>query len=262
MSDQHSSIEPKVRVELDRDLIERFLAVEGPATHYAAEREMDLQLKAALFQQQCVCGHTQHWHGQEIGAAGGSGSCDSCECQRFSAAALSEEGQGEGHRVEIEFDGGYPRLRLIHPESGCSAPSQCGLCAADLNDPEAKRCYDCKDMKPEGCWLDGWFENLEADELLRGKVTVPIDAKWDCDHPIITITTPPPPAPVVGEAPDAVELLARELWRHRGHGKPWTSPDHPESQDLIRTEAKRILAELLPVLTQQGDNQGEGERHG
>lgn len=102
-----------------------------------------------------------------------------------------EEQVGAGHRVVIEFDGGMPGLKLLHPEGGCTAPIQCGLCAADLTDPKAKRCYDCKDMAAEGCWLEGWFDNLDYDELLHGKVTLPIDATWDGDHPVVTVLQPP-----------------------------------------------------------------------
>lgn len=98
---------------------------------------------------------------------------------------------GDGHQVVIEFDGGMPGLTLLHPDGGCTAPMQCGLCAADLSDPDAKRCYDCRDMAAEGCWLQGWFDNLDYGELLHGTVTLPIDAEWDGDHPKITVSQPP-----------------------------------------------------------------------
>lgn len=114
-----------------------------------------------------------------------------------------------GHRVTMEFDGGGPYMTLHHPEGGCKAPLTCGLCAADLTDPDTKRCYDCEGMESEGCWLQGWFDNLGADELLHGKVTVPFDAEWDQDHPIITIRQPVPQPPQVGLSAEERERLVR-----------------------------------------------------
>jgi hypothetical protein len=104
-----------------------------------------------------------------------------------------------GHRVVIEFDDGV-RAKLICPESGCVRAQNCAQCGRDLHprDEAEQReegiepCDDCKDAETWGheCWIKTWFDNVGADELLAGKVTVEIDAKWDFDHMVAHIIDP------------------------------------------------------------------------
>jgi len=93
----------------------------------------------------------------------------------------------EGHSVELEFDGGGVFMRLIHPENGCDPPSVCASCGRYAEEPEGQEpCYDCP--KPDdGCWLQGWADNLAADELLKGTVIVPISPEWAGDHAVFHI---------------------------------------------------------------------------
>lgn len=91
----------------------------------------------------------------------------------------------------MTFDGGSWRLKLICPESGCQPATQCASCAADLTDPDSKRCYDCKGAKPDqsSCWIQDWFYDC-PEEYVQGSVEFPIDVEWDCDSPIFRIARP------------------------------------------------------------------------
>lgn len=103
---------------------------------------------------------------------------------------VAESGITRGHRVSLDFGGGILHFELICPEDGsCKPATQCGHCAADLTDPESKRCYDCQDIRPGECWLQSWFDDA-PDELMHGKIEFPVTAEWDCDHPIIHIEEP------------------------------------------------------------------------
>lgn len=84
------------------------------------------------------------------------------------------------HRVELDFDDGVS-MRLVHPASGCVGATQCARCARPLDDEEIEPCYDCENMDPGECWLQGWADNLTAEELLHGKATLPIKAAFDGD---------------------------------------------------------------------------------
>ena len=86
------------------------------------------------------------------------------------------------HRVVLEFDDGVYVKKLIHPEGGCVGADQCGHCAADLTDPDSTRCYDCKGEGPHECWVQGWFDNASAEELLHGRIEVEINCRWEFDH--------------------------------------------------------------------------------
>ncbi len=101
--------------------------------------------------------------------------------QAFDTAIKASEGK-EGHRLKLGFDDGL-YVTLVHPEAGCKPPSVCAVCAADLRDPDAKRCYDCKDLDPDGdeCWLTAWVEE-QGDELIRGEITVPVEVEWRDDY--------------------------------------------------------------------------------
>lgn len=99
--------------------------------------------------------------------------------------AVAESGVTRGHRVTLEFDGGSSWLKLICPDDGsCKPATQCALCAADLTDPDSKRCYDCEGMESDRCWLQTWFDDA-PEEYFHGKIEFPVTAVWDCDHPII-----------------------------------------------------------------------------
>jgi hypothetical protein len=117
-----------------------------------------------------------------------------------------------GHRVEIAFDDGVS-AKLICPESGCTPAQKCGQCGRDLRprDEAEQReegiepCYDCKDAASwrDECWIKTWFDNVGADELLAGKITVEIDAEWDVDHMVAHIVAPPTPAAEATGSDDA-----------------------------------------------------------
>lgn len=96
-------------------------------------------------------------------------------------------GQSDGHRVVIEFDNGL-YVKLVCPENGCVAAEVCGFCGHAYGDTETKPCYDCRDQKgPTECWIKSWFDNVAEDELLHGRVEVPIRAEWDGDHMVAYI---------------------------------------------------------------------------
>lgn len=90
------------------------------------------------------------------------------------------------HRVVLTFDDGVS-AKLICPESGCVPGLTCGLCGRDLQDPESTPCYDCSDGFKDECWVKTWFDNVGADELLKGSTEVTIDAEWDQDHMVANI---------------------------------------------------------------------------
>ena len=95
------------------------------------------------------------------------------------------------HRVEIRFDDGT-YAKLICPEDGCSPAVNCGHCGRSFDEPEGEDgCYDCKGVTsaPE-CWIASWFDNVGADELLHGALTVEIDATYDHDRMIATVIDP------------------------------------------------------------------------
>lgn len=96
------------------------------------------------------------------------------------------------HRVEIKFDDGT-YAKLICPEEGCSAAVTCSSCgrAFDLEEREEDGCYDCKDIKhPPECWVASWFDNVGADELLHGTLTVEIDTEFNGDILVATVVDP------------------------------------------------------------------------
>lgn len=120
------------------------------------------------------------------------------EADKAFEQAVTESAVTTGHRVVLEFDGGSLLTTLICPDDGsCEPATQCGRCAADWTDPDAKRCYDCEGVRPGPCWLQTWFDDAPT-EYFSGKVELPVTAEWDCDHPIIRITQPEK-----AEAPDA-----------------------------------------------------------
>jgi hypothetical protein len=57
------------------------------------------------------------------------------------------------HRVVIEFDGGYMTVRLICPAS-------------------------CPTGTAGECPLRTWFDNVAPEEILQGKVEVPVRVEW------------------------------------------------------------------------------------
>lgn len=104
----------------------------------------------------------------------------------------------DGHRVEIEFDGGAVSGKLICPESGCVPAQNCSQCGRELHPRDLTEqreegiepCYDCKDAESwrDECWIKTWFDNVGVDELLHGNVTVEIEAEWDGDTIVANIT--------------------------------------------------------------------------
>jgi hypothetical protein len=96
------------------------------------------------------------------------------------------------HRVVLEFDGGGISATLTCPTNGdgCHPAMSCSHCGRDYADPEATRCYDCKDADPDECWIKTWFDNESAEDLLHGSVEISIDAEWDMDHLVARIVDP------------------------------------------------------------------------
>lgn len=80
----------------------------------------------------------------------------------ITTASGEVEGCGQGHYIEIDFDGINPSCKLIHPETGCPPGEE-----------------------NESCWLTDWIE-AEGAELVRGKLTLPV--RWEQDpvrdHPL------------------------------------------------------------------------------
>ena len=101
------------------------------------------------------------------------------------------------HRVVLDFDGGIG-VKLICPPGGCEPASTCGECHRHIDDPEPDNppCPFCPDPDGTECWVKTWFDNVDAEELLHGAITVEVDAEWDGDHLIATL------GDVVKEAPD------------------------------------------------------------
>jgi hypothetical protein len=109
----------------------------------------------------------------------------------------------ERHRVMLAFEDGCGlSAKLICPESGCTPAGSCAACGRDLDDSESKPCYDCTDSAEwrDECWVKTWFDNVSADELLSGRVTVEIDADWDGDHMIAHIVGVVPEESIHGKA--------------------------------------------------------------
>ena len=115
----------------------------------------------------------------------------------------------DGHKVEIEFDGLYPSVKLLHPEGGCPLPDGvCEECGADLQDPESKRCIACDGMRPGWCWVEDWVEN-EGHELLHGKITVAVEPEWDGDWARLHVASTQP------DPPDLLQAIEGEIERLR-----------------------------------------------
>lgn len=103
----------------------------------------------------------------------------------------ARQSSSAGHRVVLTFEDGFgPHAKLLCPDGGCSTANSCAHCGRDLHDEESKPCYDCTDAEKwrDECWIKTWFDNLTPDELLSGEVTVEVEAEWDFDHPVVTIT--------------------------------------------------------------------------
>lgn len=92
------------------------------------------------------------------------------------------------HSVEITFDDGI-YAKLVCPESGCEPATRCSECGRGIGDTETDPCYDCPEPNEE-CWVKGWFDNLMAEELLHGKVTVEIEPEFDGDTMRAHIVSP------------------------------------------------------------------------
>lgn len=91
------------------------------------------------------------------------------------------------HRVEVGFEAGYGmRLKLIHPEGSCEPATACAECGQRITDPAREPCPDCPtEVKDGECWLQGWVDNLTADELLAGEVEFPVVP--ECDGETLTL---------------------------------------------------------------------------
>lgn len=89
------------------------------------------------------------------------------------------------HRIVVEFEDGTYLTKLVHPDAGCVPTNTCSECYADLTNPESTRC-DCCPPADE-CWIQGWFDNTTAEELLRGRIEVVVDAEWDQESCLLRV---------------------------------------------------------------------------
>lgn len=98
----------------------------------------------------------------------------------------------ETHRLELEFDEFGVRAKLLHPIRGCETATICPECGSSAPGPSRCGRIDCPDDDGE-CWLQGWIDNVEIEEMLTGKVVVPIvaeGAQFDGDRIHIRIAEP------------------------------------------------------------------------
>jgi hypothetical protein len=177
----------------------------------------------------------------------------------FDTAIQQSEGT-EGHRLKLSFDDGL-RVELIHPEGGCQPPSQCFFCAADLRDPDAKRCYDCKNMDPdaEGCWLTGWVDE-QGYELVRGSVTLPVAVAWETDYPLFHLLAALDRARPASRARLALQAEGRcggsgkVRWMFSDSGPkvpcPNCKPDQPEGGEADVRDALAALVSAIETAEQ------------
>lgn len=88
-----------------------------------------------------------------------------------------------GHRVEIEFEGGFTSGKLICPPEGC-APGNCE-CGRPLDGHADEQraadglrpCAQCEDYTPKAdeCWVASWFDNCGL-KLLKGKLVADVES--------------------------------------------------------------------------------------
>ncbi len=92
---------------------------------------------------------------------------------------MVEASSHTGHRVELRFDDGVYAKLLCPDDGSCELAQSCASCGRAVEGDEGfDRCLDCPGPA-NGCWVRGWFENLTAEELLRGTFTVDVDVQWD-----------------------------------------------------------------------------------
>ena len=72
------------------------------------------------------------------------------------------------YRLRLIIEDGYVRIRVVHPQSGCTPEAYCSNCGRSFEDTERKPCYDCDRVPSKECWITGWVDNCSADELLHG----------------------------------------------------------------------------------------------
>jgi hypothetical protein len=112
------------------------------------------------------------------------------------------------HRILVEFDEGVGLRKLVHPEGGCQPGNcECGrnlsmsledwvkenyddderaayaqVAAAQTDARPLGTCYDCSDItEPQvgHCWVQSWFENMSADEIVTGEVEFDVRPVYD-----------------------------------------------------------------------------------
>lgn len=105
----------------------------------------------------------------------------------------------EGHKLELEFDGGSTRVKVICPDPAtCGKNAYCGECRkpypedVDPDEYEAEDLCDCG-PKPSGCILQPWGD--EGTEYLEGKVALDVVAEWDMfdEGPTLHVSAPHDP---------------------------------------------------------------------
>jgi hypothetical protein len=98
-----------------------------------------------------------------------------------------------GHRVVLDFAEGTVFAQLICPPGDRCLVKECPACKADLTKAESERCDACEEVNPDECWLKSWFDAMDGEELLQGKIEFPVDAEWDGDQPLVHIVGLPAP---------------------------------------------------------------------
>jgi hypothetical protein len=79
----------------------------------------------------------------------------------------------DGHQIRFVIHDGSLHLELQHPHTGLCPPSE---------DEEGN-------VVSEECFLTGWFDNLEPDEILHGEVAfwAPLTWEWIGAEPLIYV---------------------------------------------------------------------------
>lgn len=131
------------------------------------------------------------------------------------------------HRVIVEFDDGCRMVKLVHPDHGCQPGNcECGrnlsmslaewqeenYTEEEVAEHNAKTtaplegiggppdptppwrplgtCYDCSEItSPQTgvCWVQSWYENLMADEMLSGQIELDVSPSFDDDTLVLEI---------------------------------------------------------------------------
>jgi hypothetical protein len=135
---------------------------------------------------------------------------------------------GGHHRIEFTFDGGVMTGKLICPPDGC-----------------------CDEDYKEGyCPARDWFDNTSPEEIIKGKVTVPVSIEWgsaEDDGPTFCIDD----LSADGDRfTAAVGAVAQLLWMEcRGEREPRLLGSASDAtQEEFRSAANRVVSEVRRIM--------------